>query len=84
MIYQKNKSTKRFDFGISRNSTSHKAGANTVTIGTRSEDGYYSAGGMQVNMTVKEAKALQNFLNSELVASVPAADDATDDALISK
>jgi hypothetical protein len=82
MIYQKNKSTKRFDFGISRNSTSHKAGANTVTIGTRSDDGYYSAGGMQVNMTVKEAKALQSFLNSELVTDAPAVED--DAALISK
>ena len=66
MIYDKTKSTKRFDFGVSRNSTSHKAGANIVTIATRQEDGYYSSGGVQVNMTVKEARALQGFLNSEL------------------
>ncbi len=66
MIYDKTKSTKRFDFGVSRNSTSHKAGANIVTIATRQGDDYYSAGGVQVNMTVKEARALQSFLNSEL------------------
>jgi hypothetical protein len=66
MIYDKTKSTKRFDFGVSRNSTSHKAGANIVTIATRQGDDYYSSGGVQVNMTVKEARALQSFLNSEL------------------
>ena len=66
MIYENTKSTKRFDFGISRNSTSHKAGANSVTIATRQGDDYYTAGGVQVNMTVKEARALQSFLNSEL------------------
>ena len=66
MIYDKTKSTKRFDFGISRNSTSHKAGANSVTIATRQSDDYYAAGGVQMQMTVKEARALQSFLNSEL------------------
>ena len=66
MIYQNNKSTKRFDFGISRNSTSHKAGANSVTIATRQSDDYYAAGGVQMQMTVKEARALQSFLNTEL------------------
>ena len=66
MIYDKTKSTKRFDFGISRNSTSHKAGANSVTIATRQSDDYYAAGGVQMQMTVKEARALQSFLNTEL------------------
>lgn len=66
MSYQNTKSTKRFNFGISRNSTSHKAGANSVTIATRQGDGYYAAGGVQMSMTVKEARALQSFLNSEL------------------
>jgi|TARA_Y100001938_G_C7762791_1_gene269380 hypothetical protein len=66
MSYQKTKSTKRFNFGISRNSTSHKAGANSVTIATRQDDGYYAAGGVQMSMTVKEARALQSFLNREL------------------
>jgi hypothetical protein len=77
-MYQNSKSTKRFDFGISRNSTSHKAGANLVTIGTRSDDGYYSTGGVQVSMTVKEAKALQLFLNSEFAdVEIPAEDDSS-------
>ena len=66
MSYQKTKSTKRFNFGISRNSTSHKAGANSVTIATRQDDGYYAAGGVQMSMTVKEARALQSFLNRAL------------------
>ncbi len=74
MIYDKTKSTKRFDFGVSRNSTSHKAGANIVTIATRQDDGYYSAGGVQVNMTVKEARALQGFLNSELGTTIAGSD----------
>lgn len=69
MIYTNNKSTKRFTYGISRNPTSHKAGANTVTIATRSDDGYYASGGVQVSMTVKEARALQSFLNQEFAVS---------------
>jgi len=77
MSYIKSKSTKRFDFGISRNTTSHKAGANSVTIATRQEDGYYSSGGVQVNMTVKEARALQSFLNAELSPVTPAVEDDT-------
>ncbi len=81
MSYQNSKSTKRFDFGISRNSTSHKAGANTVTIATRSDDGYYASGGVQLSMSVKEARALQSFLNTELATSTPVVDDA---AVISK
>ena len=48
MQFNKSKSTKRFNFNISRDTKSHKSGANTVTI----------------TMTVKEAKAFQNFLNS--------------------
>ena len=77
MIYENTKSTKRFDFGISRNTTSHKAGANSVPIATRQEDGYYSSGGVQVNMTVKEARALQSFLNAELSPVTPAVEDDT-------
>ena len=57
MSYTKSKSTKRFNFQISRNSTSHKAGANIVTIGTNTGDGFYSGGTTQMTMTVKEARA---------------------------
>ena len=38
MSYSKSKSTKRFNFKINRNETSHKAGANTVIIGTNTQD----------------------------------------------
>jgi len=67
MSYTKSKSTKRFNFQISRNSTSHKAGANVVTIGTNTGDGFYSGGTTQMTMTVKEARAFQRFLNQHLV-----------------
>ena len=76
MSYQNSKSTKRFTYGISRNPTSHKAGANTVTIATRSDDGYYASGGVQVSMTVKEARALQSFLNQEFAPSSDVVDSS--------
>ncbi len=64
MPYNKNQSTKRFSFGITRNSTSHKAGANVVTIATNPEESSkYSTGTTQISMTVKEARVLQTFLN---------------------
>ena len=67
MSYTNSKSTKRFSFGISRNPTAKKAGSNVVTIATLPyEDGQYSVGQTSVTMTVREAKALQGFLNSEL------------------
>ena len=36
--YRKSKSTKRFQFSVDRNITSHKAGANTVTIESKAYD----------------------------------------------
>ena len=64
MPYNKNQSTKRFSFGITRNSPSHKAGANVVTIATNPEESSkYSTGTTQISMTVKEARVLQTFLN---------------------
>ena len=64
MPFNKTKSTKRFSFGITRNSTSHKAGANVVTIATNPEESSkYSTGTTQISMTVKEARVLQTFLN---------------------
>ena len=83
MSYQKSKSTKRFTYGISRNPTSHKAGANTVTIATNSGDGFYASGGVQMQMTVKEARALQSFLNSELVYAPESTVDSDSDSVIS-
>ena len=63
MQYTKSKRTKRFNFNISRNSKSHKTGANTVTITTNPGDSYTTSRS-QITMTVKEAKAFQSFLNS--------------------
>ena len=64
MPYNKNKSTKRYSFGISRNPPSHKAGANIVTIATNPEESsQYSTGTTQLTLTVKEARVLQGFLN---------------------
>tara|TARA_A100000164_G_C21318211_1_gene500913 strand:+ start:209 stop:442 length:234 start_codon:yes stop_codon:yes gene_type:complete len=71
--FSKTKSTKRFDFSVSRNMTSHKAGANTVTIQSKDYDvssGQYSFGASDsprsFTMSVKEAKALNKFLTETL------------------
>ena len=66
MSYTKSKSTKRFSFGINRNFTAKKAGSNTLTIATQPEAGGYSYGGTSLTMTVREAQALQSFLNENL------------------
>lgn len=66
--FSKSKSTKRFTYTVNRNSTSKKAGSNTVTIATNSGDNYYAAGTSSMTMTVKEATALQSFLNSTLIS----------------
>ena len=66
-MYQNSKSTKRFAFGISRNPTAKQAGSNIVTIETVPADSdYYSTSTVGLTMTVKEARALQGFLNDEL------------------
>lgn len=72
MNYEKTINTKRFTFGVTRNTTSKQAGSNIVTIATRPVDGsYYSTPTTQLSMTVKEAKALSGFLNSSLSESSP-------------
>ncbi len=71
--YYNEKNTKRFTFAASRNNTSHQAGSNVVTIGTRPVDGQkYATGTTQLQMTVKEAQALQSFLNESLSADIDA------------
>ena len=70
MSYNNTKTTSRFQFGISRNSTAKKAGSNVVTIATRPAlNGQYSTGTTQLQMTVKEAQALQAFLNESFMSS---------------
>ncbi len=67
MPYNKSKSTKRFSFGINRNTTAKKAGSNIVTIATLpAEDSQYSVGQTSLTMTVREAQALRTFLNDNL------------------
>ncbi len=75
MTFSKTKSTKRFKFTISRDTVSHKPGANTVTIYANNVEskGYNTGTGTVGNgdfltMTVKEAKALQRFLNQQFVS----------------
>jgi hypothetical protein len=66
MNYSKTKSTKRFSFDITRNSTAHKAGGNALTISTLPSDASgYSVGQTSLTMTVREAQALQGFLNEQ-------------------
>jgi hypothetical protein len=68
--YYNEKSTARFTFGMSRNHTAKQAGSNIVTIATNpAEDSQYSVGQTSLTMTVREAKALQSFLNSSFEKS---------------
>ena len=70
MPYNKSKSTKRFSFGLNRNPTAKKAGSNTLTIATQGDvSGRYSSPTMSLSMAVKEAQALQHFLNENLSTS---------------
>ncbi len=67
--YFNEKSTTRFDFGVYRNATSKKAGSNMLTISTRPVSGQqYAVGTTTISMSIKEAQALQSFLNSSLTA----------------
>jgi len=74
MKFQRSKSTKRFNFRVNRNTSSHQSGANSLVIeskgySSQSGKGGYSYGTTDpgtFTMTVKEAKALQGFLNKTL------------------
>ncbi len=67
------KSTKRFDFHVNTNPKSHLAAANTVSIRSKDYDTTGRGYSFQANevpgtvtMSVKEAKALYNFLGKTL------------------
>lgn len=74
---KRTKNTKRFNFKINTNDSSHQAGANTVSISVKDYDTNGSRGystsigsvtpGQTVTMTVKEAKAFQLFLNQYFI-----------------
>ena len=78
MPFNKSKSTKRFSFGINRNTTAKKAGSNIVTISTLPyEDSQYSVGQTSLTMTVREAMALKSFLNENLEHASASDSDST-------
>ena len=62
----KTKTTKRFTYSVDRNSTSKRAGSNTVTISTNVSDGQYNIPQASFTLTVKEAQVLLGFLNDTL------------------
>ena len=66
MSFIKSKSIKRFNYTINRNDTAKQSGSNTVTIATQPSDGQYSVGQSSLTLTVREAQALQGFLNENL------------------
>ena len=66
MNYSKSKSTKRFEFTIDRNNTAKQAGSNILTIATQPAGGQYNVGQSSLTLTVREAKALNSFLNESL------------------
>ena len=69
--YFNEKSTARFDFGVYRNATAKKAGSNMFTISTRPvQDQQYSIGTTTISMSIREAQALQSFLNESLTTGV--------------
>lgn len=73
--YSYNKNTSRFAFEINRNDTAKSAGCNSFSISTLPAVGQkYSTGTTTMNMTIKEAKALQGFLNQRL----PVTGDSSD------
>ena len=67
--YFNEKSTARFDFGVYRTPTAKKAGSNMLTISTRpAECQQYAVGTTTISMSIREAQALQGFLNKSLTA----------------
>ena len=65
-MYTKQKTIKRFTYGVNFDSDSHQAGSNRVTITTNPVSGQYSTGTAALAMSVKEAQVLRTFLNEEL------------------
>ena len=72
--FSRSKQTKRFTYNVTRDTKSHQAGANTVTILSKDYDTTVGRGySFQANevpgtvtMSVKEALALYNFLGKNL------------------
>ena len=64
MKFEKNKNTRHASFNIRRNDIAKRAGINRLAITTMSND--WRVGDTTVNMTLRDARALREFLNQNL------------------
>jgi hypothetical protein len=64
MKFEKNKNTRHATFNIRRNDIAKKAGINRLAITTMSND--WRVGDTTINMTLRDARALRDFLNDNL------------------
>lgn len=60
--FTRTKNISRYSYTVRRDDVSKKAGCNSVTINTRRDESGYSTPSVSLTLTVKEARALQNFL----------------------
>ncbi len=64
MKFEKNKNTRHATFNIRRNDIAKKAGINRLAITTMAND--WRVGDTTINMTLRDARALRDFLNDNL------------------
>jgi hypothetical protein len=64
MKFEKSKNTRHASFNIRRNDFAKKAGINRLAITTQSRD--WRVGDTTVSMTLRDARALRDFLNQNL------------------
>jgi|TARA_B100000073_G_scaffold167370_1_gene138501 hypothetical protein len=64
MKFDKTKNTRHATFNIRRNDTAKKAGINRLAITTASND--WRINDTTISMTLRDAKALRDFLNQNL------------------
>jgi|TARA_R110001583_G_scaffold117029_4_gene267945 hypothetical protein len=64
MKFEDNKSTRYSSFNLRRNDQAKKAGINRLAITTVSDD--WRVSDTTINMTLRDAKALKDFLNKNL------------------
>tara|TARA_R110002074_G_scaffold314697_1_gene485060 strand:+ start:153 stop:347 length:195 start_codon:yes stop_codon:yes gene_type:complete len=64
MKFEDNKSTRYSSFNLRRNDQAKKAGINRLAITTVSDD--WRISDTTINMTLRDAKALKDFLNKNL------------------
>ena len=63
-IRENNFSTRNMSFSVRQGDTSKRAGANRFTLTTTPDD--WQSPTATVNMTIREARSLQRFLNQTL------------------